>query len=196
MKDDDLVIEMHLSVEDLNKEIRELEQDVKTLNRLHLIKQIYRTNSIAESCEILDIPLRTGYNWVKKWDEGGPDGLRHKKGAGRVSFLSKEQFQELDKWMEKEEFLITHDVYLYIKENFGIEYSKRQVIRIVHQLDYTWVKPYPIADDQVPDAKEILKNKTECIDPENDIYGFIDETAVQNTPNVSRIIKKKGPVLK
>ena len=30
------------------------------------------------------------------------------------------------------------------------------------------------------------------IDPDNDIYGFVDETAVQNVPNVGRIIKKKG----
>jgi hypothetical protein len=44
-------------VEDLVKEIRKLERDTKTLNRLHLIRQVYKTNDIAKSCEILDIPV-------------------------------------------------------------------------------------------------------------------------------------------
>jgi hypothetical protein len=82
---------------------------------------------------------------------------------------------------------------LYIKDNFGIDYSKRQIDRIINKLDYVRVKPYPIAEDQPENAKELLKKSTECIDPDNDIYGFVDEVAVQNTPNVSRILKKKVP---
>jgi putative transposase len=186
----------HMSLENLNRHIRKLEKISKVVNRLHFIRQVYKTENIAESCEILDIPLRTGYNWVNKWNENGIEGLNHEKGAGRPSFLSNNQLEELDQWIESEEFLVTHDVYLYIKDNFGVDYSQRQVRRIVSALNYTWVKPYPIADEQVENAEKILKERTKCINPDKDIYGLLDEVSVQNTPNVGRIIKKKDLNLK
>ena len=185
-----------MSAEDLNTHIRKFESDCKTANRLHLIKQVIKTNNIEEACEIMDVSPRTAYEWVKKWNEKGIDGLRHKKGAGRPTFMSEEQFLELDEWMVEQEYLTTKDVYLYIKDNFEVDYSLKQVGRIVRKLEYTWVKPYPIADDQPDDAEEQLKEKIDDLDLENDIYGFVDETAIQNKPNVGKIIKKKDQKLK
>ena len=138
----------------------------------------------------MDVSPRAAYEWIKKWNEKGINGLRHKKGAGRPTFMSKEQFRELDEWMTEQEYLTTKDVYLYIKDHFEIDYSLKQVGRIIRKLEYTWVKPHPIADGQPGDAEEQLKEKIEDIDPKNDIYGFIDETAVQNKLNVGKIIKK------
>jgi putative transposase len=157
---------------------------------------MYRTHNVAESCEITGIPVRTGYDLLKKWNEFGIEGLRHKQGAGRPSRLSKEQFEELDKWMFEQEYLVTKEVYLHIKDTYGIDYSLRQVRRIIVKLGYSWISPYPIADQQAENAEEIMKEKTKIIDPEKDIYGFLDETAVQNSPNVKKIIKKKDPNLK
>ena len=107
----EIINKEYMSVGDLNRHIRKLEKISKVVNRLYLIRQVYKTDNIAESCEILDIPLRTGYNWVNKWNKKGIDGLRHKGGAGRPSFLSSNQLKKLDQWIENEEFLVTHDVY-------------------------------------------------------------------------------------
>jgi len=191
-----IIIEPHMSVEDLNTHIRKFESDCKTANRLQVIKQVMKTNNIEKTSEIMDVSPRTVYEWVKKWNNGGIDGLRHKKGAGRPPFLSKEQFKELDGWMLEQEYLTTKDLYLHIKDNYEIDYSTKQVRRIVRKLDYTWVKPYPIADNQPDDAEEQLKEKIEDLNPENDIFGFVDETAIQNKPNVGKIIKKKDQKLK
>ena len=180
-----------MSVEDLNTHIRKFESDCKTANRLHLIKQVLKTNNIEKASEIMDVSQRTAYDWVKKWNEKGIDGLKHKKGAGRPAFLTKEQFRELDEWMLEQEYLTTKDLYLHIKNQYEIDYSSKQVERIVKKLEYTWVKPYPIADEQPDDAEEQLKEKIKDLDPENDIFGFVDETAIQNKPNVGRIIKKR-----
>jgi hypothetical protein len=73
---------------------------------------------------------------------------------------------------------VTNDVYLYIKDNFGIDYSLKQVKRIIKKLEYSWVKPHPIAEDQVHNAEELLKNDTRTIDQDKDIYGLVDEVAV------------------
>jgi len=36
-----------------------------------------------------------------------------------------------------------------------------------------------------------MKEKTLDIDPDKDIYGFFDESAMQNLPNISRVLKKR-----
>jgi len=191
MKSESKINKDHMSVEELSKEIRELERDAKMLERLNLIRMVYKTNDITKSCELLDIPIRTGYGWVKKWNKKGKDGLRHKKGAGRPPFLSTKQLQELDEWMGDKDYLVTNDVHLYIKDKYGIDYSIKQVQRIIKKLDYTWVVPYPIAEDQPKNADELLKERTIELNLDNDVVGFVDETAVQNTPNVGKVIKKK-----
>ena len=58
----------HISKEKLNEEIRELEKVAKKVNRLHFIKQIYKGNTVKEASEILDIPLKTCYNCLKKME--------------------------------------------------------------------------------------------------------------------------------
>ena len=111
MESDSKIIK-HLKVNDLIIHIRKIERDVKTLNRLYLILDVYRTDDIAKSCKNLGIPVRTGNDWVKKWNENGIEGLRHKKGAGRPSFLSDEQLEELDNWIENEEYPVAYNFYL------------------------------------------------------------------------------------
>ncbi|MDR0911249.1 MAG: helix-turn-helix domain containing protein, partial [Methanobrevibacter sp.] len=64
----------HMDIGDLKKEIHELEKVVKNVNRLNFIYQMYRTHNVAESCEITGIPVRTGYDLLKKWNEFGIEG--------------------------------------------------------------------------------------------------------------------------
>ncbi|MDR0911063.1 MAG: winged helix-turn-helix domain-containing protein, partial [Methanobrevibacter sp.] len=99
--------------------------------------------------------------------------------------------KELDSWIDDHEYLVTKDVYIHIKEKYGVDYSLKQVREIIKKLDYSWAKPYTLGSKMPSNAEEILKSKTKDIDPDEDIYGFVDEVAVQNTPNVGRIIKKK-----
>ena len=36
-----------------------------------------------------------------------------------------------------------------------------------------------------------MKEEAQDIDSDEDIYGFFDESAMQNLPNISRVLKKK-----
>jgi hypothetical protein len=60
-----IIIEPHMSVEELNTHIRKFESDCKTANRLHLIKQVMKTNNVEEACEIMDVSSRTHMNGLK-----------------------------------------------------------------------------------------------------------------------------------
>lgn len=41
----------NMSVEELNIHIRKFESDCKTVNRLHLIKQVMKTKNVGEACD-------------------------------------------------------------------------------------------------------------------------------------------------
>ena len=185
------LVEFHISSEKLNDMIRGLEKVAKKVNRLHFIQQLYKGHSVRGACSILNIPVTTGYNWLKKWNKEGPDGLNHKKGAGRPSFLTDSQMNEVDEFIRNNDSLGTTDVHYFVQNRYGIDYSLKQVRFIIKKLEYGWVKPYPVFSKSPENAKEIMKEDASEIDPDKDIYGFFDESAMQNLPNISRVLKKK-----
>jgi len=185
------LVELHVSPEELNIMVRELEKVAKKVNRLHFVQQLYNGHSVRESCSILNIPVTTGYNWLKKWNAEGPEGLNHKKGAGRPPFLTEDQMKQVDEFIKNNDSLGTKDVHYFIEKKFGIDYSLKQVRFIINKLEYGWIKPYPIFSKSPENAKEIMKEDASEIDPDEDIYGFFDESAMQNIPNISRVLKKK-----
>ena len=135
-KNSESLVVKHISAEELNNHIRELEKVAKKVNRLQFIQQLYEGRSVQEACSILKIARRTGYNWKDKWNKEGLDGLDHKKGAGRPPFLSEDQLKKVDEFIENNESLGTRDVHHFIKNNFEIDYTFKQVRYIVKNLEY------------------------------------------------------------
>jgi transposase len=127
-----------------------------------------------------------------KWNEYGLDGLNHTKGGGKPSFLIEKELKEVDEFIKHNSSLGTKDVHYFILKNFNIDYSLKQVRFIINKLEYGWIKPFPIFYDSPKNAKEILKNETSQIDPDNDIYGFFDESCFKNQTNISRVLKRKS----
>jgi len=118
---------------------------------------MYHDKSVDETSKILKIPKRTAYNWLKKWNEEGLDGLNHKQGAGRPSFLTENELKKLDGYILNNERLGTNDIDYFIKKEFRIDYSLKQVLKIIKKLGYSRVKPYTVYDKSPVDAEEILK---------------------------------------
>jgi transposase len=185
------LVEFHISSEKLNSMVRELEKVAKKVNRLHFIQQLYKGHSVREACSILEITVTTGYKKMKKWNSEGPNGLNHKKGAGRPTFLNEIQMKEVDEFIRNNDSLGTKDVHYFIEKRFGVDYSLKQVRFIINKLEYGWIKPCPIFSKSPENAKEIMKEDASEIDPDKDIYGFFDESAMQNLPNISRVLKKE-----
>lgn len=191
VNDSESLVKQHMSAEKLNEHVRELEKIAKKVNRLYFIQQLYKGHSVQEASSILNIPRRTGYNWLKKWNREGLNGLDHKKGAGRPSFLSEDQLKEVSNYLDENDSLGTKDVHNFIKNKFNIDYTLKQVRIIINSLEYGWIKPYAIYSKSPENAKEILKENMSEINPDEDIYGVFDESTFQNHPNISKVLKKK-----
>ncbi len=110
----------YASVEELKIRIKNLEQDVKVLNKLYFINDIYHDVSITESCKKLGITRVTGRNWLNQWNKGGFGSLRRKFGSGGQSKLNPEQKEELSKIIIENKIYSSTKVLKLIKEKFNV----------------------------------------------------------------------------
>jgi putative transposase len=90
-----ILIQRHLSCEELNKRIKTLERNTKILQRLYFIKYRYEGKSVAESAHLVGITRNEGYIWQRRWNEDGYAGLVPRYGGGRPSKLLYKQREEL-----------------------------------------------------------------------------------------------------
>ena len=148
------------SVEELQTRIKKLENDLRVLNKLYFINDIYHDVSITESCNKLGITRVTGHNWLNQWNEGGFDALKRKYGSKGQSKLTPEQKEELSEFIIKNEIYSSKQVLKLIKEKFNVEYSIRQVERILRDLKFGYGKPYTVFSKMPEDAEESLKKNS------------------------------------
>ena len=148
------------SVEELQIRIKKLEHDVKVLNKLYFINDLYHDVSITESCKKLGITNVTGHNWLKQWNKGGFNFLSRKKGSSGQSKLTPRQKEELSKIIIENKIYSSKKVLELIKERFDVEYSIRQVERILRDLKFGYAKPYTIYSKMPEDAEELLKKNS------------------------------------
>jgi transposase len=152
----------HVPMEDLDKAVREYEFGRSTARvkrmkeRLIFIRMRYRGYSVEEASSNTGFTLVTGYNVQKLWNEGGMAALEPKFGGGRTSRLTDEQRDEL-----RDVLLIapmsTRDVHSYIMNEYGIEYTMKQVWEILTKMGLHHAKPYPQDHRRPDDAEDILK---------------------------------------
>lgn len=148
------------SVEELQNQIKSLEKDVKVLNKLYFINDIYHGVSITESCKKIGISRVTGHNWINQWNKGGFNFLKRKSGSGARSKLTDEEKIELEKIIIENEIHSSKKVLNLIKEHFNVEYSIRQVERILKDLKFGYGKPYAIYSKMPENAEEQLEKNS------------------------------------
>ena len=118
---------------------------------------MFKGISVPEASKNIGISHTTGYEWLKRWNEGGLDGLIPNYAGGRPSELSEEDLKKLDKILLNTPNLTNDIVSDIIEYEFNVKYSDRNVSRILRKLNYTYTKPYMIYKKMPEDAEEQLK---------------------------------------
>jgi transposase len=152
-----LINKDHATVKELQDHIKILEQDVKVLNKLNFILDLYHEDTIKNAINKRGISQVTGSKWLKQWNEKGIRGLYRKKGSGAKSRLSNEQKKELEILILEKNLNSTRQIRKLIIDEFNVEYSVRQVERILKELKFGYAKPYPIYSKMSKNAPELLK---------------------------------------
>ena len=157
MSNQTLIKEYDGIISDVQDEIKKLENETRVLNKLYVILDVLHDEPVSYIIKKHGISQGTAYNWIRQWNNGGMEGLKRKEGSRGQSKLTDEQFQELDEIIQKENLQTAKEVHHKIKEEFNVEYSIRQIERIMKKLDYSYTKPYKIYSKMPADAEEQLK---------------------------------------
>lgn len=159
MSEQTLIKEYPGIVTDVQKEIKKLENDTRVLNKLYVILDILHDTTIPSIMEKHGISQGTVYNWARQFNENGVDGLSRKKGSKGQSKLTDKEFEVLDLIIQDNQLKTAKEVHETILNLFHVNYSIRQIERIMKKLGYSYTKPYKIYHKMPENAKEELKKK-------------------------------------
>jgi putative transposase len=150
-------IQKHMPQEELQNRIKSLEVDVKILKRLYFIKYRYEGESVEESSKLVGITKQVGYIWQDRWNKSGYDGLIPRYAGGRPSKLSSQQKDKLVTILNQKDVWTTDEVRLLILNEFGIEYTLKQIRVIVKKFGMKYSKPFTLDYRKPLNAEQIFK---------------------------------------
>ena len=130
-----ITIERKMTQKDLTKKIKDLEKEVKILERLRFINYRYEGYSVKEACKEIGVTQRVGYIWQERWNKEGYEGLNPKYRGGKPSKLSNENIIELEKYLVNNNITDTKEVKQIIKDKFNVDFSEKHVRTILHKLN-------------------------------------------------------------
>ena len=135
-------------------ELRQLAATTKNANqsrRLLSLAAVLDGMSRTEAARIAGMDRQTLRDWVHRFNERGPDGLKNAWSKGNPPRLSAEQQAELIHLIESGPVRAVHgvvrwrriDLQRLIAERFGVVYHERTVGKILHQLGFSHLSARP-----------------------------------------------------
>ena len=135
-------------------ELRRLAATTKNVNqsrRLLSLAAVLDGMSRTEAARVGGMDRQTLRDWVHRFNERGPDGLKDTWSKGNPPRLSAEQQGELARLVESGPDRAVHGVVRWrrvdlqhlIAERFGVIYHERTVGKILHRLGFSHISPRP-----------------------------------------------------
>lgn len=153
-------IERHMTVAELESRIKTLEKDTKILKRLYFVKYRYEGTSVEESAQRIGITRNEGYIWQRRWNKNGYEGIIPHYAGGRPMKLSQKELTQLKDELDQKTTWTTDEVRSLIHDKFGVEYTLKQVRIILKKMDMKYGKPFTLDYRRPDDAESVLKKPT------------------------------------
>ena len=153
---EEITIEKHLTVQDLERHIRTLEKDTRVLKRLYFVRYRYEGKSVEEAANLVGTTKNNAYIWQERWNESGYEGLIPRFAGGKPSKLTEEQKMDLKDQLANGSFT-TEEVRELIQTKFDVEYTSKQVRIILRKMGLNYAKPFQHDYRRPADAEEQLK---------------------------------------
>jgi len=153
---EEITIEKHLTVQDLERRIRTLEKDTRVLKRLYFVRYRYEGKSVEEAATLVGTTKNNAYIWQERWNESGYEGLIPRFAGGKPSKLTEEQKLDLKDQLATGSFT-TEEVRELIQTRYDVEYTSKQVRIILRKMGLNYAKPFQHDYRRPADAEEQLK---------------------------------------
>ena len=171
-------VEDHYTIDEINRLLKQYKKNVEVHNRLLFIKALLNGHTITEITSIFDVSRQTGSRWLKNYNEYGLEGLvSNRHNSGSKCKLSNEQLRILDEEISNPNKAYTiKQAQKFILEEFGIEYSQKQVWVILRKkLGFNYGKPFLKFKEKPENCEEELKKTSkirERISLWPNLFGF------------------------
>ena len=152
-----LLIDRKMPLEELDQRIRILEKNTRILKRLYFIRHRYNGDSVEEACERVEVHKMMEYQWQKRWNEDGYEGLVPRFGGGEPPKLSEDDMNELRDTLKKRDDWTTEDVQRIVKEKFNASFTLKHMRTILRKMGMHYYKPYQHDYRRPRNAEDILK---------------------------------------
>ncbi len=140
-------------------------KDAKQARRLLAMADILEGTSREETGRRAGADIQTVRDWVIRFNDEGPDGLKDRKSPGRPPKLSLDQQDKLKEIIQNGPNLKTDGVVRWrckdlrslIKQRFGVDLDERNVGRLVRRLGFSYISARPRHPKQDPQTIEDYK---------------------------------------
>ncbi len=138
-------------------------RDARQVRRLLALAAVYDGMSRMAAAKVGGMDRQTLRDWAHRFNEEGPEGLKHRSGAGRPRLLTQEQMSELSVIVEtgpdpEVDGVVRWrriDLKRVIEERFGVIYSERTISDLLAALSFSHIsgRPrHPKQDERVIEA--------------------------------------------
>jgi transposase len=158
---------MHVEARDEAAELRRwarTEKNAKLAQRLRLVAFAMKGHTSLEIGKWVDLSQRQVQHWVRRYNQGGVDGLKDKPGRGPNPLLAADEVEQLkariDVGPSSEDGVCTlrgKDVQRILAEEFGKVRKLGAVYKLLHKLGYSSLAPRPQHRHADPAAQEAFK---------------------------------------
>ena len=93
-----------ITQKELTQKIKDLEKELKVLERLKFINYRYHGKSVDEAIALIGVSKRVGYILQERWNEEGIEGLKPRYKSGKQLKIFPEQLEELKKELNKKQY--------------------------------------------------------------------------------------------
>ncbi len=133
------------------RDLAKASRDPRQVCRLLALAAAYDGMSRADAARVGGMDRQTLRDWAHRFNEEGPDGLKHRSGAGRPRRLTPEQMSELSAIVETGPDPATDGVVRWrridlkrvIEERFCVTYSERAISDLLAALSFSHISGRP-----------------------------------------------------
>lgn len=123
------------------KECYECEMNPFVRERLLMMIWIGKGKTTYEVAELLDCPQSKVMYWKTRFEKEGIPGLRTRQKSGKPPKMSGDEVRVIREKLEAANAWQTKWVCELIREEAGVVYSERHVVRLLHQWGFELITP-------------------------------------------------------
>ena len=188
IKGEILIMEAFLTVEEV-QQYKRMHRKAKRKREADKIKTILLLNdgfSYEQIAKILLLDDQTIRRYQNIYVAQGVEGLTQDHYQGSESKLNKEQQRKLMEHLDTTIYLKAQNIAEYVKTTFGIQYTEKGILYLLHRLGFVYKKPKKIPGKADAEKQKVFIEQTydklkSSMGPNDRLY-FVDGVHPQHNP--------------